>query len=288
MQLLCRPSKKQARTGLVVVSAKQEARTGLPLDFITRRLEVVLFRSTLSSPISFLQRTLADRNRSSLSLYTSLPPPQLPATMPEKVGSGQKSKRRILRKCFAVLFIFNFIILLALLITWAILQPKKPRFTLQEATFFTLNVSATNLVSAAIQLTVKAHNPNSRVGIYYDKVDVYSTYRNQQITNYTGIPPFYQGHKDDNIWSPFIYGNNAPVAPYNGLALSQDQWNGDVRLIIKIDGRVKWKVGSFVSRQYHIHIACPAHILLDYTNKTGVLIGNKTMYDLSQSCSVYV
>ncbi|KAL0410197.1 UNVERIFIED_CONTAM: NDR1/HIN1-like protein 1 [Sesamum latifolium] len=208
--------------------------------------------------------------------------------MPEKVGTGQKSKRRILRECFAVLFIFNFIVLLAVLITWAILQPKKPRFTLQEATFFTLNVSAVNLVSAAIQLTVNAHNPNSRVGIYYDNVDVYATYRNQQITNHTGIPPFYQGHKDVNIWSPLIYGNNVPVAPYNGIALRQDQWNGKVRLIIKIEGRVKWKVGSFVTGRYHIHIACAVPILLDYTNKTGVLFGNETMYALSQSCSVYV
>ncbi|KAL2250850.1 UNVERIFIED_CONTAM: NDR1/HIN1-like protein 1 [Sesamum indicum] len=208
--------------------------------------------------------------------------------MPEKVSSAHKSKRRILRKCFAGLFIFNFIILLAVLITWAVLQPKKPRFTLLEATFFTLNVSAANLVSTAIQVTVNAQNPNSRVGIYYDKVDVYATYRNQQITNYTGIPPFYHGDKDvDNIWSKFINGSNIPVAPYNGLALRQDQFKGVVRLIIKIDGRVKWKVGSFVTRRYDIHIACPAQIEL-YSNKTGVLIADESRYKLEQSCSVYV
>ncbi|KAK4414778.1 NDR1/HIN1-like protein 1 [Sesamum alatum] len=208
--------------------------------------------------------------------------------MPEKVCSGEKRKRRIIRRCCAGLFIFNFIVLLVILITWAVLQPKKPRFTLEEATFFTLNVSAANVISAAIQVTVNARNPNSRIGIYYDKLDVYATYRNQQITYYTGIPAFYQGHKDVNIWSPFIYGNNVRVAPHNGLALSQDQLDGDVRLIIKIDGRVKWKVGSFVSRRYHIHVACPAFIHLENTNKTGVLIGGEAKYELSQSCSVNV
>ncbi|KAK4414780.1 NDR1/HIN1-like protein 1 [Sesamum alatum] len=209
--------------------------------------------------------------------------------MAEKVCSHHKSKKKkILRRCCAGLLIFSFIILFVILIVWAVLQPKKPRFTLQDATIFTLNVSAPNVISTTVQVTINSRNPNSRIGVYYDKLHAYATYHNQQITYYTAIPPVYQGHKDVNIWSPFIYGNNVPVAPYNGLALSQDQSNGAIRLTVKLDGRVKWKVGSFISGRYHLHVSCPAYIPLGNSKNTGIVVGNAVKYQLSQSCSVSV
>ncbi|KAK6131607.1 hypothetical protein DH2020_034621 [Rehmannia glutinosa] len=209
--------------------------------------------------------------------------------MSEKVCSHHKSKRRkVLRRCCAGLLIFSFIVLLVFLIIWAILQPKKPRFTLQDATIFNLNVSAPNVISTTVQVTINSRNPNSRIGIYYDKLGVYANYHNQQITYYTVIPPVYQGHKDVNVWSPFIYGNNVPVAPYNGIALSQDQSSGGIRMTIKINGRVKWKVGTFVSGRYHIHVTCPVYIPLGNSKNNGIIIGNAVKYQLSQSCSVSV
>ncbi|KAK6147315.1 hypothetical protein DH2020_018227 [Rehmannia glutinosa] len=209
--------------------------------------------------------------------------------MSEKVCSHHKSKRRkFLRRCFAGFLVVSFIVLFVFLIIWAVLQPKKPRFTLQDATIFTLNVSAPNVISTTVQVTINSRNPNSRIGIYYDKLDVYANYHNQQITYYTVIPPVYQGHKDVNVWSPFIYGNNVPVAPYNGIALSQDQSSGGIRMTIKINGRVKWKVGTFVSGRYHLHVSCPVYIPLGNSKNNGIIIGSAVKYQLSQSCSVSV
>ncbi|KAK6147327.1 hypothetical protein DH2020_018239 [Rehmannia glutinosa] len=165
---------------------------------------------------------------------------------------------------------------------------QKPRFTLQDATIFTLNVSAPNVISTTVQVTINSRNPNSRIGVYYDKLDVYANYHNQQITYYTVIPPVYQGHKDVNVWSPFIYGNDVPVAPYNGIALSQDQSSGGIRMTIKINGRVKWKVGTFVSGRYHLHVTCPVYIPLGNSKNNGIIIGSAVKYQLSQSCSVSV
>ncbi|KAI5679633.1 hypothetical protein M9H77_00860 [Catharanthus roseus] len=209
--------------------------------------------------------------------------------MSKKECSHHKGKKKkFFRRLFAGILIFIFIVLLIVLLVWAILQPHKPRFTLQDATIFTFNVSATNILSTTIQVTIYSRNPNDKIGIYYTKADVYATYRSQQITYYTTIPPVYQGHKDVNVWSPFIYGNNVPIAPYNGVALSQDQSNGAVWLMIKFDARIKWKVGTFVSGHYHLHVTCPAYI--PFGNKGGnygIVLGNNAIkYQLSQSCSV--
>lgn len=199
----------------------------------------------------------------------------------------KERRKRLLKRLCAGLLIFNFILLLLILIVWAVLQPKKPRFILQDATIFSLNVSAPNILSTSIQVTIFSRNPNSKIGIYYDKFDVFATYRSQQITYYTAIPPVYQGHKDVNIWSPFLYANSVPIAPFNGQLLIQDQANGAVDLTIKMDGRVKWKVGSYTTGRYHLHVSCPAYI--PFGNRaTGIVVGTGIKYQLSQSCSVSV
>ncbi|XP_047966291.1 NDR1/HIN1-like protein 1 [Salvia hispanica] len=209
--------------------------------------------------------------------------------MSEKVcDHHDTARRKMARRCGAALLTFIFVFLLIVLLVWAILQPKKPRFTLQDATIFNLNISAPNVISTTVQVTVNSRNPNSRIGVYYDRLDVYATYRSQQISYYTVIPPVYQGHKDVNVWSPFLYGNNVPVAPYNGIALAQDQSNGAINLLIKINGRVRWKVGSFISGRYHLHVACAAYIPIGNSKNTGIVIGNAVKYQLSQSCTVNV
>jgi hypothetical protein len=41
-------------------------------------------------------------------------------------------------------------------------------------------------------------------------------------------------------------------------AMKQDIAAGYVLLHVKVDGRVKWKVGSWVSGGYHLFVNCPA------------------------------
>lgn len=194
-------------------------------------------------------------------------------------GKWKKRAKRI----GAGLLIFNLILLFLILIGWAILQPRKPRFILQDVTIFNLNVSAPNVLTSSLQVTIYSRNPNDKIGIYYGKLDVYATYRNQQITYYTAIPPVYQGHKDVNVWSPFLYGNNIPIAPYNGLLLTQEQSTGAVLLTIKMSGRVKWKISTFTTGRYNIHVTCTATIPLG-NKATGIVVGAGIKYQLLQSC----
>ncbi len=202
-------------------------------------------------------------------------------------GNHGGKKKKLIRRCFAGILIFVLVILIIILLVWAILQPKKPRFVLQDATIYAFNVSDPNLLTANIQVTISTRNPNDKIGIYYDKLDTYATYHGQQITLAVLIQPTYQGHKEVITWSPFIYGNNIPVAPYNAIALNQDQLYGAINLMIKIDGRVRWKVGTFVSKRYHLYVKCMAPINFGAKN-TGIVVGNAVKYQMASTCSVSV
>ncbi|KAJ8900027.1 hypothetical protein K2173_024141 [Erythroxylum novogranatense] len=203
-------------------------------------------------------------------------------------GKHGHGRRKLFRRIFASILILAFLVLLTVLLIWAILRPSKPRFILQDATVYAFNVSSPNFLTSNFQVTVSSRNPNDKIGIYYDKLDIYATYRSQQITLRTAIQPTYQGHKEIDVWSPFIYGTTVPVAPYNAVALSQDQSQGTVMLMIKMDGRVRFKVGAFISGRYHLYVRCPAYISFGNRN-TGIVVGaNAVKYQLVTSCTVSV
>ena len=137
----------------------------------------------------------------------------------------EDERRQLLRLVFAGVLGFIVLILLVIFLVWVILRPTKPRFVLQDATVYSFNISSTNslpspasplpnTVSVTIQVTLSSHNPNERIGIYYHKLDVYASYRSQQISLATALPATYQGHKDFTVWSPFLYETSVPVSPY--------------------------------------------------------------------------
>ncbi|XWS59401.1 hypothetical protein CRYUN_Cryun08bG0118500 [Craigia yunnanensis] len=161
-------------------------------------------------------------------------------------------------------------------------------FILQDTTVYAFNASTPNFLTSNFQVTISSRNPNDRIGIYYDRLDVYATYRNQQITLRTAIPPTYQGHNEINVWSPFIYGNMVPIAPSFSVPLVAEQAAGSVFLLIKIDGRVRWKVGTFISGRYHLYVRCPAYITFG-SQSTGVIVGeNAVKFQFVTRCSVSV
>lgn len=79
-----------------------------------------------------------------------------------------------------------------------------------------------------------------------------------------------------------------PIAPDFFMALNSEQAAGSVFLMIKIDGRVRWKVGTFVSGRYHLYVRCPAYITFG-SKSNGVIVGeNAIKLQLVSRCSVSV
>lgn len=145
----------------------------------------------------------------------------------------EDEKKETVRRIIGGILTFIVIVLLVVFIIWAVLRPTKPRFILQDATIYAFNLTAPNILTATLQVTISSRNPNNRIGVYYERLDVYASYHNQQITLPTRLPFAYQGHKDITIWSPFLYGNSVPIAPYLGLSIQQDQ-NAGLVLILSL------------------------------------------------------
>lgn len=200
----------------------------------------------------------------------------------------EESSSSCCRQLLTALLSLIVITLVGILIAWAVLRPTKPRFILQDATLYAFNSTRQpNLLTTTVQVTLTTVNPNHRVGVYYTRLHVSASYRNQQITLPTLLPPTYQGHKDTVIWSPFLYGSSVPVADYVAASLAVDVEEGLVPVVIKVDGQVKWKVGTWISHNYHLWVSCPAYIGFG-SRSNGVLVGSGIKYQISTRCDVSV
>ncbi|CAI9774213.1 unnamed protein product [Fraxinus pennsylvanica] len=173
------------------------------------------------------------------------------------------AKKRFNINKFHKKFFFSFsTFLLAILslvfLVWLILHPKKPQFSLKDVNIYQLNLSDSNLINSTVRLTLSSNNPNKKVGIYYDVLQVYASYKSQIITQETSLPPFYQGNEETNLLSAALDGYQIPVAPSFGYEVGRDQRIGKFVLTLKVIGRLRWKVGTWVSGRYRFNVNCIA------------------------------
>ncbi|KZV24525.1 hypothetical protein F511_17933 [Dorcoceras hygrometricum] len=161
--------------------------------------------------------------------------------------------RKKLYLYFSTVFL---LLLLLILLVWLILRPAKPHFSLTEADVNQLNLSAPSLLNSSIQLTIRSTNPNKKVGIYYDEFRLYASYKSQKITPDTSISPFYQGHEETTLLSASLAGNQQPVSPSFAYDVQRDTATGKLVLSFKGNGRLRWKVGSWVSGRYRFMVDC--------------------------------
>ncbi|WOL18795.1 NDR1/HIN1-like protein 12 [Canna indica] len=174
-------------------------------------------------------------------------------------------KRKLYRRIFVGVAIFVSVILFVILIIWLSLRPSMPKFYLQDASIYQFNLTAgTNLLTTTMQVTIPSRNPNDRIGVYYGNLDAYAVYKGEQITAPTALPPGYQGHGDVVVWSPYLYGASVPVAPYLSVALQKDDTAGLLMINVKVEGNIRWKVGSWTSGHYRLRANCPVFLSIDH------------------------
>lgn len=215
-------------------------------------------------------------------------------------GHHDEERRALRRRLFIFLLILIFLILFVIFVIFLVLHPSKPGFILRDTTVYVFNATSPSppespspiLLSTNMQVTLSSRNPNARIGIYYFQLDAYVSYRGQQITPPFLLPDSYQGHEEVIEWSPFLQGQEVPVSPFLGDTLSQDLNAGKVLVYVKIDGRVRWKVGTWISGTYHLHVSCPALLMLKTSGggaaATAVGTGLSMKVQLAEHCTVDV
>jgi hypothetical protein len=178
-----------------------------------------------------------------------LPPP------PRRVGPPAPlppPKRRGRRGCCCRLLCCAVVtlVLLAVLAAAAagalylILKPKAPRYSVDRLSVSAFQVDPSTLTArAAFDATVTAANPNSRIGIHYERGSSLSVWYESYRLARGALPTFYQGHHNTTVLALAMAGEvQLGSAVVSGLRDAQQA--GAVPLVFRADVPVRVQLGA--------------------------------------------
>ncbi|KAG0589183.1 hypothetical protein KC19_1G002000 [Ceratodon purpureus] len=152
---------------------------------------------------------------------------------------------------------------IAALIIWLVLRPIHiPTYQLQDVTFSQfLYTPASHTLDATYAYTIVADNPNGKIGIQYDYINIDSSYMGHVLTPSTSIPGFYHGHRNVTKIPVKFATTGFELNAVEGEALKEQMTTGsNVTLVMHVDVRAQLKIGVVRTPSYTVHVICDVNI----------------------------
>lgn len=207
----------------------------------------------------------------------------------EKKHDHHHHRKHALKRCLgglgALLLTALILLGLAALIIWLVLRPiHKPTWAVEDVQVITLNVqnqsggsrrlqtyNTSPLMNADLFFTLKATNPNKKMDVIYDKIDVSAAYATAAFGQ-TSIPPFTQGKANSTTVKTELKAMSVVVTPNLGSALQGDINSDSIIFQIYVDAKARMKIGSYKSFRYGVKATCQVSVTGPKSGRPGTMI----------------
>ncbi|XWS71791.1 hypothetical protein CRYUN_Cryun03dG0168700 [Craigia yunnanensis] len=174
--------------------------------------------------------------------------------------SKRKARRSTCRRCCCCMLTSILVLLLAAAIIAAVIyfvfKPESPNYSVESVAIKGFNLTSSSPLSPEFDVTVRAQNPNDKIGIYYEKsssVEVY--YEDVNLCN-GALPVFYQPTNNVTVFKMALKGSGIELTNATLRALSDEQNKGTVPFTLKLRAPVKIKVGSIKTWKITVKVTC--------------------------------
>ncbi|KAG8387577.1 hypothetical protein BUALT_Bualt02G0035800 [Buddleja alternifolia] len=148
-------------------------------------------------------------------------------------------------KCIATVLLALIILTgLTVLIIWLAVQPKKLRYSIEHGSIDGYNLTNDGHLNATFKFVIRANNPNRRISLYYDRIDVTVSYEDQNLA-VGHFHPFYQPRRNVTHLEVEVVAEEAAVYGAVARDLRMEKKSGDVDLDLKIRAKIRLKIGVF-------------------------------------------
>ncbi|KAI3679459.1 hypothetical protein L2E82_51370 [Cichorium intybus] len=185
-------------------------------------------------------------------------------TKPPTTNPPTRSK--LVRLIAIVLLALIVLVGLVILIVWLTIKPKKLVYSIDDGSIHNYNLSNGNHLNSTYNFILRAYNPNKKVSIYYDKVDIAVLYDDETLTRGT-IDPFYQPKKNATRFMLNLASHDVPLPDQIARDLKVERTSGRVEMTVKLRARIRFKVGVWKSRHYHMKVSC-APIMVHFSTSS--------------------
>ncbi|KAJ6717171.1 LATE EMBRYOGENESIS ABUNDANT (LEA) HYDROXYPROLINE-RICH GLYCOPROTEIN FAMILY [Salix koriyanagi] len=177
----------------------------------------------------------------------------------ERLSRGKPSRSRCCCcLCWFLSFLAAFLFLLGLAaaILYLVFRPESPDYSIERVSISGFNLTSSGPISPAFNVTVRANNPNNKIGIYYEKgssVNVYS----DGVKMATGsLPVFYQDKNNVTVVVTSLKGTGIELTSGVRTALATGVSKGTVPFNLALRAPVKLKLGSVKTWKITVKVDC--------------------------------
>nr|XP_043613298.1 uncharacterized protein At1g08160-like [Erigeron canadensis] len=176
---------------------------------------------------------------------------------------------RLVRLIAIVLLALIVLVGLTVLIIWLTIKPKKLVYYIDDASINNYNLTHHNHLNATYSFILRAHNPNKKVSVYYDKVDLSVLYDDEAVSRGT-IDPFYQPKRNTTIFKlNNLASCDVALPEQTARDIKAERSSGRIEMIVKLRARIRFKVGVWKSRHYRLKVTCEPVLVHFSTSSKG-------------------
>ncbi|KAK9126556.1 hypothetical protein Scep_015402 [Stephania cephalantha] len=184
------------------------------------------------------------------------PPPAQPPRYHPTEGRPERRSPRLMTGIAITALTLVALVGLVVLLTWLSIRPKGLNYTIEEAQVHGLNASQTHL-NASFDLVFKAYNPNHRISVYYDSIEVSVLYSDQQTLAFDVVEPFYQPSRNVTRLESKPVARTVPLLSSVSRDLKYEKSSGEIGgLVVRVKARIRFKLGSWRSSHYVLRALC--------------------------------
>ncbi|URE11544.1 Late embryogenesis abundant protein [Musa troglodytarum] len=175
-----------------------------------------------------------------------------------KAYARRAARRRRSCCCLLLAWLAALLVLLAAAagVLYLVFRPRAPDYSIDALSIAPLNLSAA-AVSPQFNATVRADNPNKKVGIYYRHgSDITVTY--DGVTLCTGAwPAFYHAPRNETVFVAVLTGSDIRLSSANQQSLLAAEAQGQ-QIPLRIDAKVpvRVKFGAVTSWTITVKVKC--------------------------------
>ncbi|OIW02785.1 hypothetical protein TanjilG_29561 [Lupinus angustifolius] len=179
---------------------------------------------------------------------------------PDNAINHRNNHRRNCRCCcclFGILFILILILAIVAAVFYLVFRPKALDYSIQRIAVRGLNLtSPSSSMSPEFDFTVKANNPNDKIGIRYLKESSVEIFFKDVMLGNGVMPAFYQPSNNVTVFKTVLKGNGIELRGSDRKTLTEAQKKLEVPLSIKVRVAVRVKVGSVESGKMTVTAEC--------------------------------
>lgn len=209
-----------------------------------------------------------------------------PATKAQLYGATRPAyrpqphpRRRQGRSCccslciWLTLFLLLLILLVAIAgaIVYVLYRPHRPSFSVTSLKLSYLNVTSSSTINSKFDLNITAQNPNKKLVFIYNPMTI-SILSNDIDIGDGSIPSFVHGKKNTTLLKATITSSGKELdSPSVTTLKTQMKSKNGLPLQIKLDTKVKVKMGGLKTPKVGIRVSCDGITATTPSGKTAVI-----------------